>query len=318
MKHQPEIKVSAKNYLEKSIADFNLMSLKFNLRPLEKIYFGNDEKKGDILRGGFGGALRSMACSYKWEDMNCKQCDITDSCFYFMYFETNRPHPYLIHPTLGSRRFYSVGEELFFEMILIGEAIQHADKFAKTIEELGRIGVGSKRGRFRIKETETVNPMSYEEPPYTDQFNSGVVIEFLSPLKLKEKEEGIYYARAPFKTLFKLLIKRIINLNNLYCNGRNFDKEKIEREKDVLLKQAEKIEMRPFTEWKDFKRFSSRQQKWMKIGGQMGLVIYSGDLTPFYSYLKIGEVIGAGQHTTSGFGRYKIIPSEKCEPKETA
>ena len=49
----------------------------------------------------------------------------------------------------------------------------------------------------------------------------------------------------------------------------------------------------------------------MKIGGQLGIIKYYGDLSQFYPFLKIGEIVGVGQHTTSGFGRYSLIPPEK-------
>jgi CRISPR/Cas system endoribonuclease Cas6 (RAMP superfamily) len=87
----------------------------------------------------------------------------------------------------------------------------------------------------------------------------------------------------------------------------DFDRDKIETESRRLQSLAESIKTDSYTEWKDYRRFSSRQNKSMKIGGLIGLIKLSGDLSPFYPYLKIGEVIGVGQHTTSGFGRYKLM-----------
>ncbi|HEQ78439.1 MAG TPA: CRISPR system precrRNA processing endoribonuclease RAMP protein Cas6 [Euryarchaeota archaeon] len=34
---------------------------------------------------------------------------------------------------------------------------------------------------------------------------------------------------------------------------------------------------------------------------------YNGETGRFYPSIKTGEVLGVGQHTTSGFGRYRLI-----------
>ncbi|MEW6418389.1 MAG: CRISPR system precrRNA processing endoribonuclease RAMP protein Cas6 [Nitrospirota bacterium] len=294
--------------LEESLSSFGVMTLKFTLKAIDKIHLGPDEKKGDVWRGGFGEALRSLACFYRWEPTDCINCDKTQNCFYYSYFEIDKPHPYVIAPALDSKKVYNAEEEFALEIILIGQAIQYADKFVKTIEELGRRGIGRKRGRFYIKDVEAGNAIPFEEISNKEPAPTGTyLIELLTPVKIKEEKGGIYYNNLSFQTFLKLLIKRIINLNNLYCNGMSFDKEKVENEKQHLFSLAESIETKVHTEWKDFKRFSTRQQKSIKIGGQVGLIEIKGDLTPFYPYLKIGEFIGVGQNTTSGFGRYKIV-----------
>jgi len=296
------------SYILESLSDLKTINLKFILKGLERIYLGPDEKKGDIWRGGFGEALRSLACFYRWSATDCLDCDKTQSCFYYNYFELDIPHPYVMHPKLDGKRIYNLGEEIFLEIVLIGDAIKHAYKFVKTVEEIGKKGIGRKRGRFYIKDILIENTVNLKEISKKDSKSSGTfLIEFLTPVKIREEDAGIYYTNLSFKTLFKVLIKRIINLNNLYSNGMEFDKEMIERGKQALIKLAESIKVETITEWKDFKRFSSRQQKSIKIGGQLGLIKLNGDLKPFYPYLKLGEFIGVGQNTTSGFGRYKII-----------
>ncbi len=299
-------------YLFKSLSGFSMRKLRFNLKTMEAIHLGPDEKKGDIWRGGFGEALRRLACFYRWEPTDCISCDKTMNCFYYVYFESCIPHPYVIRPSIDLKRVYAKGDVIHLDIILIGNAIEHVDKFIKTMEELGRIGIGANRGRFRIKEVDIGEPINLNDFLCTDiQPIEELVIEFLTPLKLKEGEKGIIYDKVPFETFFKLLIKRVINLNNLYCNGGNYDKKEIEREKQALLRKAKKIEDKSFTTWKDYKRFSSRQNKSMKIGGQIGMMELKGEIKPFYPFLRLGEIIGVGLNTTSGFGRYRLLPPEK-------
>ncbi|MBI4650835.1 CRISPR system precrRNA processing endoribonuclease RAMP protein Cas6 [Candidatus Desantisbacteria bacterium] len=294
--------------IDKSLSEFNMLNLKFILTPQDKIILGADEKKGDMWRGAFGEVFRNKACFYRWEQTECSSCDKKLNCFYFAYFEIDKPHPYVISPLLDSKVAYSHKEEFSVEIILIGEAIEHYEKFVKVIEEAGKIGIGKYRGRFRIKEIQAEPPKKFIDllTGY-EHFNEELLIKLITPLKLKDEQKGLCYNQISFETLFKLLIKRIINLNNLYCNGKDFDKEKIENEKHVLIENAKSIKTESDTKWKDFNRFSSRQNISMKIGGQSGTIKLSGDLNSFYPYLKLGEIIGVGQNTTSGFGRYKIL-----------
>ena len=300
------------DYLKESLSGFRALKAEFTLFPLEKIHLGPDEVKGDRWRGGFGEALRNLACLYRWEKTACNECNISADCFYYRYFLTDRPHPYVMLPELDGKRAYNTGERMILEMVLIGEAAGHVDKFVTTVEEMGRTGIGSRRGRFRVKSVVAENLIDasgfFEEENVTVDH---CTIELLTPLKIKEGIKGLNYRNLSFETFFRLLIKRLINLNNLYCNGRSFDKERIEPEKQDLFTLAGKVETKAYTEWLDFNRFSSRQHKSLKIGGQLGIIRYNGEMDRFYPFLKMGEIVGVGQHTTSGFGRYSLIPPEK-------
>ncbi|VAX33713.1 hypothetical protein MNBD_NITROSPIRAE03-512 [hydrothermal vent metagenome] len=302
-KTQPET-----GYLKESLSGFRALKVEFTLLPTDRIHLGPDEVKGDRWRGGFGEALRSMACLHRWEKTDCSECNESADCFYHRYFFSDMPHPYVMLPELDGRRVYDPGEVMVIEMVLIGEAAGHADKFVMTVEEVGKRGIGGRRGRFRVKSVVAKDLIDDSGFFKEESLNAGgCVIELLTPLKIKEGASGLNYRNLSFETFFRLLIKRIINLNNLYCNGRGFDKERIEPEKQDLFRLAREIEAKTYTEWRDFKRFSSRQHKSLKIGGQLGIIMYNGDTGPFYPYLKLGEIVGVGQHTTSGFGRYRLI-----------
>jgi len=239
--------------------------------------------------------------------VDCKKCDTAGGCLFHRYFFTDKPHPYVMLPELDGKRAYGTGERMVLEILLIGEAAEHADKFLMTVEEMGRTGIGNRRGRFRVKSVMAANLIGVSEFFEEETVPAPhCTIELFTPLKIKEGVNGLNYRNLSFETFFRLLIKRIINLNNLYCNGSSFDKEILESEKQHLFRQANAIETKTYTEWRDFKRFSSRQQKSLKIGGLLGIIRYNGEISQFYPFMKIGEVVGVGQHTTSGFGRYRL------------
>ncbi|MBI4650832.1 hypothetical protein HY745_06020, partial [Candidatus Desantisbacteria bacterium] len=112
---------------------------------------------------------------------------------------------------------YTPKEELIVDILLIGEAIEHYEKFIKVVEKIGKIGIGRDRGRFKIKEIQAEPPKKFIDLFTADEhLNEELVIELITALKLKDEQKGLCYNQISFETLFKLLIKRIINLNNLY------------------------------------------------------------------------------------------------------
>lgn len=187
------------SYLNKSLSEFKILDLKFILTPHDKIIFGRDEKKGDMWRGAFGEALRNKACFYRWDSADCFSCDKSVNCFYFAYFGSDKPHPFVISPELDSKKVFIPGEELILNILLIGEAIEHYDKFIKVIEEAGKIGIGIKRGRFNIEKIEAEPPKNFNDIFTADeQINDELIIKLITPIKLKDKQNGIYFDQISF------------------------------------------------------------------------------------------------------------------------
>ncbi|GAI89505.1 unnamed protein product, partial [marine sediment metagenome] len=59
--------------------------------------------------------------------------------------------------------------------------------------------------------------------------------------------------------------------------------------------------------WYDWERYSSKQQRWMKSGGFLGHISFSGELKRFLPFIKLGEYIHIGKQTSFGLGQYEII-----------
>ena len=59
--------------------------------------------------------------------------------------------------------------------------------------------------------------------------------------------------------------------------------------------------------WYNWKRYSTRQEAWMSLGGIVGSVLYEGDLSGFMPLLRLGEYVHVGKGTSFGLGKYDIV-----------
>jgi len=59
--------------------------------------------------------------------------------------------------------------------------------------------------------------------------------------------------------------------------------------------------------WYDWERYSGRQETRLKMGGFVGDITFDGNVEPFMSLLKAGEVLHVGKGTGFGLGKYRIV-----------
>ena len=58
--------------------------------------------------------------------------------------------------------------------------------------------------------------------------------------------------------------------------------------------------------WYAWQRYSARQDRRIDMDGFVGEIAYEGNMAPFLSLLKAGEVLHVGKATTFGLGRYAM------------
>ena len=58
--------------------------------------------------------------------------------------------------------------------------------------------------------------------------------------------------------------------------------------------------------WRDWTRYSSRQQQKMVLGGVIGEWTLEGPLGPFSHFLDIGQWLHVGKEAAFGLGRYQL------------
>lgn len=314
---------------------FTLARYRFTLEALEPLRL--PPCKGSVLRGGFGYTFKRLVCL---QPRQCsQQCQLGNACPYGYIFETSPlaeaevlrtfseiPRPFIIEPPDDRRTFIPAGERLSFHLILIGQGMPYLPYFVAVFRELGRIGLGSSQGRYRLLAVEAA-------PPYQDRLESvyqaqaepvlqgasaaissdaiaaraaalsagRLTLHFITPTRLKHQGRWVEQG-PPFAALVKTLFGRISSLSYFHC-GERFEADfrgLIDRAANVRIEQND-------TRWEDWSRFSGRQQQRIEMGGLVGRVTYTGDLADYLPLLALGELVHVGKGTVFGNGQYRII-----------
>lgn len=288
--------------------------------------------KGSTIRGGFGHAFRRIVCVFK--NRECSACLLREKCIYSWIFETpvpteaqmmrkytTAPHPFIIDLSMND---HCSDNKITFGLILIGKAIDYLPYFIYAFEELGRIGIGRGRGKYHLIEVseepllldgeyhrrviyqgtnkmldKTNRPVQWKDiissPPSEE-----ISLLFLTPMRLKYRNR--LTSKPEFHVFFRNLLRRISLLSYFHCEHRLDDikfKSLIKLAKDVKISKQSLY-------WKDWERYSSRQESKMKMGGFMGEITYQGKFEPFWPYMALGEYIHVGKGSSFGLGKYEI------------
>ena len=141
---------------------------RFSFFAIEPIIL-SENNKGNILRSAFGRELKKIVCINT--NIPCYSCSIINSCAYQKIFspvvnstskglKKNRdlPRGYIIKPPLEPKTIYKEGEIISFDMVLTGELYKWFPYILIPIKELGEIGIGKNRGKFKLLKVDIFNP----------------------------------------------------------------------------------------------------------------------------------------------------------------
>ena len=307
--------------------------LNFILRPMSNIMLRRFKEA--TFRGAFGKVFRRLVCAFPHQE-KCQECLLFKKCVFSIIFSPGAtegdnflkkfesvPRPFTIQ-IKNTKDIISTEDELKVQFVLIGKAMEYYPYVFLTIKELGNEGFGIRnkegiRGKYEIKEVIEILPDGTERNIFNCKnpnawlplkgFHLKDVIEeaevkaceikFETPVRLKQNGRIVQFID------FRLLIRSIITRFNAlsYFYGNHLPEIDIKK----LLDEAEKVNVNKCsTEFVDFNWHSSHQKTHIMLGGLIGKMGYRGNISPFYPYLKIAEVIGVGKNTTFGFGRIKV------------
>jgi hypothetical protein len=309
---------------------------------------------GSMLRGAFGHAFRAIACpSPQGECPIPSQCP-----YHLIFetspppgSEALRTHdeiprPFVIAPALSQgpvpsqpgRQQVKPGEKVSFELVLVGRAQEFFPYFVVALREVDRIG----RGRHSVE----LHRIEALGAALRDQAGSGssdrvvydaadnlvrgaadsitledcaavplpsgrLTIEFLTQTRLKH--EGRFIRHPEFQVVFRRLLGRLSSLARFHCGAP------LEIDFRKLIEQAGAVQLvNDNTQWTRWQRYSSRQDRRMEWEGILGQASYEGDFTPFWKFLKFGELVHVGHSTTFGLGKYRIVNADSADNQAEA
>ncbi|MBM7865382.1 hypothetical protein JOC69_000239 [Heliobacterium gestii] len=303
--------------------------------------------KGSTLRGGFGQAFRSIACSMRQKD--CRGCLLKSSCPYAYVFETsppvgsevlrnheNIPRPFIIEPPLDQRTLYHPGEQLAFRLILIGNAIELLPYFIVAFRELGQLGIGKGRRTYELVKVRILDPennkksLIYEkENPLIQSANMTIRGDYYEK-SLREEfsrhqrgSDSNASQRAMVRYLTMTRIKHEDNfspaiefhmlvrslLRRISSLAYFHHKERLDLNYSAIIEQAAKVRIIDNrTRWVDWERFSSRQDSHVRMGGVVGEMVYEGNIAAFTPFLRLGELVHVGKGAVFGMGKFEASP----------
>jgi len=282
--------------------------------------------KGSTFRGAFGGALKRVVCAVR--ERECSACLLSGRCVYARTFELNKaapgsnartsaiPHPYVIEPPLTAETRFQAGQSFDFSLLLFGDANDYLPYFIYAFEAMGEHGIGKalsgKRAGFRIdrvlaaggeiysSKDRTLNTdsalkkLSLAELPDSDR--SGTLeVHLLTPLRLKA---GNAFSRdLPFHILVRAALRRVSSLFTSFGEGEpDIDYRGLAAEASQVLT------LRSSLYWKDWERWSSRQESSMLMGGMKGSISYQGRIERFLPLFEVCREFHLGKQTSFGLG----------------
>ncbi|MBF0369878.1 MAG: CRISPR system precrRNA processing endoribonuclease RAMP protein Cas6 [Magnetococcales bacterium] len=289
--------------------------------------------KGSAFRGLFGRALRDLVCPDK--STPCSKCLLQQQCLYLTIYESptqphtetyrkgpnHTPHPFILTPPLSLEKELPPHETFSAELILMGSALKALPHLVLACAKMGQLGLGYHRVRFQLHQVtllvgesshtlyelqenrlQPVNKISdFPKPSCAPQpLPSPVILEALTPLRFKSR--GKYVTTFSFESFFRSLLFRLDDLSRLYGHGP------LPAEIPQLIQQAKQIQScHEGMRWVEYRRYSSRQKKYLILGGLFGTASFDGDLTPFTPWLRLGEILHTGKATGFGFGKYRLL-----------
>lgn len=291
------------------------------------------------LRGVFGRMLRQLACLTRADD--CRGCAMVSACPYPQLFEPQSvPRPQGAQPALAPyaietpfvfprhERAEGVllqsGDKYAFEMVLMTpSALSQLSLIVAAWRQAFAKGVGKGNGTAELVKIEHLTPQgaattiySASEPvlqphntalpvPRFDQ-PENVLLRLQTPLRIEQRGKLINEQSITPALFLRHLIRRV-SFQVCAQQQSAFPLEEV-HQLNALADRVKEGERKML--WCDWERYSSRQNKKMKLGGLVGywqLLEVSPQLLPL---IYLGQWLHLGKGSAFGLGKYHgQIPS---------
>lgn len=281
------------------------------------------EYAGSMIRGAFGRALRRTACMTRHHD--CKACALYRTCPYTAIFETppplepslqkfsQIPNPYVIEPPSWGRHDYKAGETIVFNVVLWDKARDQLALVIYSLERAFSFDVG--HGKAKLVNVSLMNE-SGKTVVYAPEYERVIVHDIDTTVEIPAGDVVRLRLETPMRIQIngrplgpdaltpRALLMTVVRRMSLLAacqTGRPLEVDFTE-----LVQDSEAVRIQPCLGWKDWTRYSSRQQQKMSLGGVVGTIELSG-LSPLLKvFLAAGTLMHAGKNASFGLGKYDL------------
>lgn len=284
------------------------------------------EYAGSALRGALGHALKRSVCVTRERD--CKACALYRTCVYPAIFEppppeehaiqrfSQIPAPYVVEPPEWGEKVYAKGQPFHFHMVLMGRALKHIPLIIHAWQRALALGVGTGDGRSnlltvdycgderasRIYDAQVGECLPHEiDSLHVPDAQSSVELEIQTPLRLQHEGRPLRPQEINAERLLISLIKRVSLVSEFHGSGP------LSLDFSAIKVAARDLTSDQQLTWRDWGRYSSRQQQDMKLGGVVGRWKLAGDLRPFWPHVHAGQWLHVGKNASFGLGKYAIL-----------
>jgi hypothetical protein len=292
---------------------------------------------GSAWRGALGHALKRAVCVVRGTP--CPECLLYRACVYSYVFETPPPAAALKmrkynaapHPFVLDAQPNPEPQTFRLGLTLIGQAERQLPYLVHALRQAGRQGIGKRDNRLELQairqtgvDGDSQRIWTAEQPltplpasvPAIPPLPERCSIHLETPLRLRREEHQVGPNEFGFTDLFGNLLRRLSMLSYFHTDTP------LETDFAGLRREARGIVLEePKLAWRDWTRYSSRQDTTMQMGGLTGSFVLGGSaLAPFWPYLWLGQWTHAGKATSMGLGRYRIetIPANSPRPAANA
>jgi hypothetical protein len=139
----------------------------------------------------------------------------------------------------------------------------------------------------------------------SDAIPHRATLHILTPLRLQQNGRALPPEELDARTLLMALVRRANLLSEFHGNG-----PLVESFAPLVATSAEIRDDKRLV-WRDWTRYSSRQQQKMTLGGVVGEWTIDGPLGQFSRFLDLGQWLHVGKEAAFGLGRYRLTATNE-------
>jgi hypothetical protein len=249
------------------------------------------------------------------------------------------PNAYIIEPPLPPQGLYAArhasddarhndlraGDLLEFHMVLVGHALGQLALVLFAWQKALSQGLTKQRSPADLIQVDWLdghdNPhtiwtaqsprvlshsaeLTVPDMPPTSEDQTGWVLELSTPMRLQQQGQPLRPTRLGSHSLLTNLVRRVALVMELHAAQTQWQ-DKVAH----TLHHTRHISDTRHLHWYDWKRYSSRQQQEMTLGGVVGQWHLQGptpSMQALWPWLWLGQWLHVGKNVTMGMGAYRV------------